>query len=229
MLLRLPADGEGPADELRSPAAAAALPSAVTRDQSSFKQALRTVHYWFLAAMILGISAVFMGINQHLYGHFTLSLGFPADISSRLVGLMMGMTVPGILTAGALTDRIGTRPALMLFGTFLVISLTLLPAVKTVLGGLLFVLAYGFFNVLQTVFPPLLVSGRFGDEHYPAVYGSLVVAQTLGAAFGPFAIGLVFDAAGSYLPAVAAAAAVLAVSVIIGVGVARKSEMIAAR
>jgi MFS family permease len=169
--------------------------------------------------MMLGVSSVFMGINQHLYGHFTLALGFPSGLSSRLVGIMMGMTVPGILAAGSITDRIGTRSSLVIFGTALAAGLAFLPAVDALAAAVAFVLVYGFFNVIQTVFPPLLVSGRFGETHYPAVYGSLIVAQTLGAAFGPFAIGAVFDAAGSYVPAITGAAAVLAVSVALGYGV----------
>lgn len=227
LLMRLPKRGEQPvaSESAAAPGAAGAAASpvsaAVSGGQASLWQALRTSHYWFIAVMMLGVSAVFMGINQHLYGYFTLSLSLPHGLSSRLVGIMMGMTVPGILAAGALTDRIGTRQGLMLFALGLVIALSFLPAVGAVAGAVVFVLFYGFFNVLQTVFPPLLVSGRFGDAHYPAVYGSLIVAQTLGAAFGPFVIGLVYDATGRYVPAIAGAAVLLAVSAGLGVIAAR--------
>ncbi len=75
-------------------------------------------------------------------------------------------------------------------------------------------------NVIQTVFPPLIIGIRFGETHYPAVFGSLTVAQTLGAAFGPFIIGWVYDQTGSYIPALIGAAAVLAVSISLELGVA---------
>jgi MFS family permease len=204
MLLRLPRSGEGE------------LPSGDGSHRASLGQALRITHYWFLAASMLGISAVFMGINQHIYGYLVLTLGIEPLLSSRLVGFMMGMTVPGILIAGALNDKIGTRYAFLLFGGLLFAAISLLPLAETLSVLVLCILLYGFFNVLQTVFPPLMVSGRFGESHYPAVFGSLIVAQTLGAAFGPFIIGLIFDAKGSYVPAILLSSIVLALSVGLG-------------
>ncbi|MGC9313407.1 MAG: MFS transporter [Sediminispirochaetaceae bacterium] len=244
MLLRLPAEGEGgyklnpEADEAPSPGPphgsslspsleSAAAPLIHSKGEADGKQqhaslgeALRTGHYWCLAAMMLGVSAVFMGINQHLFGHFTISLGIPPGIASRLVGVMMGMMVPGILLAGMVTDRVGLRASLSIFGLFLIGSLSFLPFVGALGWAVVFVLSYGFFNVIQTVFPPLIVGIRFGETHYPAVFGSLIVAQTLGAAFGPFIIGWVHDRNGSYIPALIGAAAVLAVSISLGWGVA---------
>lgn len=243
MLLRLPAEEEGGQREVRAkdeaqpsaqnlaPALAPSLGSAAPLIHSggdadgagkhaNLGEALRTGHYWCLAAMMLGVSSVFMGINQHLFGHFTISLGIPPGIASRLVGVMMGMMVPGILLAGTFTDRLGIRPSLSLFGLCLVGSLSFLPFVGTFGWAIVFVLIYGFFNVIQTVFPPLIVGSRFGETYYPAVFGSLIVAQTLGAAFGPFIIGWVYDRTGSYNPALIGAAALLAVSVSLGWGVA---------
>ncbi len=236
LLLRLPAEGEAGRKTDRVPDKAASPGPPLTasaaplihsegeakgkQQHTSLGEALRTGHYWCLAAMMLGVSSVFMGINQHLFGHFTISLGIAPGISSRLVGVMMGMTVPGILLAGVVTDRVGLRPSLSIFGLCLVGSLAFLPFVGALGWAIVFVLIYGFFNVIQTVFPPLIVGGRFGETYYPAVFGSLIVAQTLGAAFGPFIIGWVYDRTGSYIPALIGAAAVLAVSVSLGWGVA---------
>jgi len=216
LLLRLPGVDENPNDKLSGPYGISLPPTPALQNHSTIRAALHTGTYWLIAFMMLGVSAVFMGMNQHLYGHFSLCLGFPQEKASLLIGLMMGMTVPGILIAGITADKVGIRRSLLLFGTGLTGSLFLLLFIDTLLWALGFVLVYGFFNVLQTVYPPLLVGRSFGEAHYPSVFGSLIVAQTLGAAFGPYVIGLVFDRTGSYLPSFIGAALILSASLVFG-------------
>jgi MFS family permease len=179
--------------------------------------AVRTPAYWALAIMIAGVSSVFMGGNQHLYIHFNSVLGFSGSTASRLIGVMMGMTVPGALTAGLLIDRIGIRATLASFGYALVVLLFLVSRVELLVGAWAFVLFYGFFNVVQTVMPPLLVSDVFGSRHFSSIFGSLMVAQTIGAAAGPYVLGALYDSHGDYTVAFSLCAVLLAAGVSLGV------------
>lgn len=179
--------------------------------------AVRTPAYWALAVMIAAVSFVFMGGNQHLYIHFSSVLGFSGSDASRLIGVMMGMTVPGALVAGLLIDRIGIRTTLGTYGFALVLLLSFIPRVNALGTAWIFVLFYGFFNVVQTVMPPLLVSDVFGSRHFSSIFGSLIVAQTIGAAAGPYVLGVLYDGQGDYSLAFLLCALLLGAGVSLGV------------
>ena len=179
--------------------------------------ALRTPAYWALAITIAAVSFVFMGGNQHLYIHFSSVLGFAGGDASGLVGVMMGMTIPGALFAGFLIDRGGIRTTLATFGYSLVFLLAFISRVETLGSAWIFVIFYGFFNVVQTVMPPLLVSDVFGSRHFSSIFGSLIVAQTIGAAAGPYVLGALYDIHGDYSLAFSLSALLLAAGVSLGV------------
>ncbi len=175
----------------------------------SVRQAIRTPLYWMVAFMMVGVSFVFMGLNQHLFMHFVEVLGFSGSRSSRLIGVMMGMTLPGAIVAGSLADRIGVRSTLLVFGAGLTVLLASTRFIATPASAWTFVMLYGFFNVLQTVVPPLLVADVFGSDHFSSLFGTLIVAQTLGAAAGPFVLGMQYQVSGHYRGAFALSLVVL--------------------
>ena len=57
-----------------------------------------------------------------------------------------------------------------------------------------------------------LAAKHFGLKNFGALYGALVMALSLGTAFGPLAAGSVFDHAGSYTPFLVTAIGLMAVS-----------------
>lgn len=59
-----------------------------------------------------------------------------------------------------------------------------------------------------------LAAKHFGLKNFGALYGALVMALSLGTAFGPLAAGFVFDHAGSYTPFLVAAIGLMAASAI---------------
>ena len=57
---------------------------------------------------------------------------------------------------------------------------------------------YGIGMATSVVTPPLLIRACYGPRDYPRVYSVVLMLFTLGSAFGPSAIGAIYDASGSF-------------------------------
>jgi MFS family permease len=124
--------------------------------------------------------------------------------------VMSALALWGILgkvVFGALTDRVSSR--LVATAAFV------LAAVGTLLllGGArpfdvaAFTVVYGLPMGGIAALQPVLVAEYFGPSSFSAVYGTLVLLLTLGAAAGPVIAGRVYDVGGGYRPTLVACTA----------------------
>lgn len=120
---------------------------------------------------------------------------------TSMVSLTMLTNAFGKLLLGKLHDRFGLR-ACCLSGSLIAaasFALLLLPQTLPVVAGSVL---YGIGMATAVVTPPLLVRACYGPRDYPRVYSVVLMLFTLGSAFGPSAIGAIYDASGSFRGAV---------------------------
>ena len=159
--------------------------------------ALRTPTFW----MIVAASSVFgLGlqiVNSQLVSHLG-GLGVTAGVAAGALGTMALLSAVSRLIGGPIGDRVEPRVllAIGLIGQ-LAGSLLLINARDTVLvytAVVVFGVGYG----VAFVAVPSLIANYFGRQAYPRLYGIRLPVSTVVGAIGPFAAGLIFDAAGSY-------------------------------
>jgi len=173
----------------------------------SVGEAVRTKAFaWLYAAAVLATAPVFLALGHLVpYGQDEgLSL---SEASLGLTGIGIGSTV-GRLLLSPFGDRIGRRTSYaasiggMALLTFLWFAVPLTSVPLLVVWGALFGSAYGAFVALS----PTLMADYFGTRAVSGIIGIFYTAAGVGALVGPWAGGAIYDAAGSYRPAILAAA-----------------------
>ena len=122
-----------------------------------------------------------------------------SDRSAALVLSSIGLGgMSGRLLAGAISDRIGRKPSLVLMLSLQILSFVAMAAAAA--GWQLYpaALVFGFgYGGAVSLFPAL-VGDVFGRLHAGAIVGTLFAASGSLGAVGPFAAAYLFDVTGSY-------------------------------
>jgi MFS family permease len=175
---------------------------------TTLRQSLADPRQWGLNLSWLLLGALAIMISVHAVP-FARDRGVSlADASLALTAYGLG-SVLGRLTAGAVSDRLGTRAtigAAYVLELVALVALLWLPSRAALLGSLM-VFGAGFAasdTMVAKVIPEV-----FGVRAIGAIMGVLTLGWRLGAAIGPAAAGFLYDLTGSYtLPFGAAPAAV---------------------
>ena len=107
----------------------------------------------------------------------------------------------GIIGVGTLSDRFGRRQTATLTYLSTIVGIAAL-ALVTVFPSFLLVYAFVlFFGLMQGARGPIIVAmvAQLFRGGVGAVYGTLSVAQGIGAAFGSWVSGLLYELTGSYI------------------------------
>jgi predicted MFS family arabinose efflux permease len=107
-------------------------------------------------------------------------------------------SVVGRVTAGALSDRIGTGLTMRIAFTFQMVALAVLlwlPSRETLLGSLA---AFGAGFAAADTMIAKAIPDVFGMRAIGAIMGVLTLGWRAGAALGPVVAGFLYDATGSY-------------------------------
>jgi len=161
-------------------------------------ESVKTSMFWFVAIMALLFSVVNMGINQHLFPYLNADVGFSKGVAAMVVGSYLGMTVLGKVTIGALSDRKGLAFSVSLFVAIVLAGIAVLTKVNVLWLAVVFVVVFGFGNVIQTVVPPLMAAHCFGLKQYGLIYGIISIFMTIGSGIGTPLSGYIRDNTGSY-------------------------------
>jgi MFS family permease len=191
----------------RTPEEMGTLPDgAATRDKKAtaeaaagftLGQAVKLPIFWMLAGMILFVSTLNMGIQQHLIPYLT-DLGHSPTFAANIMAVYLGMTIAGKLVLGRISDREGVTRGFVVFCVILAVGIGILFGAKVAWVAVLFGVVYGFANAIQTVVPPLMTADGLGLKHYALIYGVMNIFSTLGAGIGMPLSGYIYDATGSY-------------------------------
>lgn len=154
-----------------------------------------------LVFLMGGVMSLTTSFTQHMTG-FGAWLGFSATTLGLLGSCNMIGNLVGKLILGPLNDKIGTRNTL--FVGYVVVFAGLLMTIFN--GGntvVLFVGAtmYGVAFSIQTVMLPLVCTTMFGPKDYPKLFSYATMGNALVGSVGISINGAIFDAAGSYYPA----------------------------
>ncbi len=190
--------GETGAPDATPPPAATGNPA--TRALAVLALAARRRDFWLLAGSFFVCGASTNGlIGTHLIAA-AYDCGIPEVNSAALLMAMGIFDLVGTTASGWLSDRYNCRYLLFAYYGLRGISLLFLP--QALLGpaaGLgLFAVFYGL-DWIATVPPTVKLTGEvFGRENASIVFGWIVAAHQIGAAFAAFAAGWVRTELGSY-------------------------------
>ena len=196
--------------------------SVATAGGSTIREALADRRLWLLvtAWMLLGFNQMMMSIHLVSY---VKDRGVTLERAALALTILGTGTIVGRIVVGMAADRLGTKP---MFWACLTVQITTLVSIiggpsLSILNFLLFWLGLSAAGSDTT-----LVKGAvetFGVRSIGAVMGVLSLGWRCGAALGPTTAGFVYDATGSYIPALALAAGGLALSsVFFSVGTASR-------
>ncbi|HEU4438567.1 MAG TPA: MFS transporter, partial [Methylomirabilota bacterium] len=205
--VRLPRPAERAALHRPHPARADAAPTML--GGSTLGQSLRDPRQWVLNLSWLLLGGLALMISVH-------AVPFARDQGVSLAGASFALTAYGVgsvigrLTAGMVSDRLGTRVTIgAAYVLEMVALLTLLwiPSRTALLGSLV---AFGAGFAASDTMVAKVIPEVFGLRAIAAIMGILTLGWRLGAALGPALAGFLYDVAGSYrIPFGAAPLAVL--------------------
>ncbi len=192
------AESPGPADSPASTDGAETL-------EITPSGALRMKDFWFLFANWLLLSGAVHLVIVHV-APCAIDRGLSVVDAAFVISLIGIASIPGRLSIGRASDIFGRRSLSVACGLLQASALIGFIAAGSTYAfftfGLLFGFGWGGFSTIVTA----AVGDIFGTESLGSIMGILAAAWALGAAIGPAAGGLVFDASGSYAAAFAAGA-----------------------
>ncbi|HKA62786.1 MAG TPA: MFS transporter [Methylomirabilota bacterium] len=205
--VRLPRPEERAA--LHRPIPARSGATGATHAGSTLRQSLRDPRQWALNFSWLLLGGLAIMISVH-------AVPFARDQGVSLAGASLALTAYGIgsvvgrLTAGMVSDRVGTRVtigAAYVLEMLALVTLLWIPSREALLGSLV---AFGAGFAASDTMVAKIIPEVFGLRAIAAIMGILTLGWRLGAAIAPALAGFLYDITGSYhIPFGAAPLAVL--------------------
>ena len=180
----------------RTPAKAA--PSAVRNSAAQGLSASRVDPALYLLILIYAcIASCATAYIPHFSG-IADSYGQTAAVGSAMVSASMIANTFGKLAYGALTDRIGIRKGVWIWGVFVCAGAAMMMTVRTAAALYIAAFLVGMCYSLSSVGTALLSRDIFGIEKHARVYPSINMLNTIANAAITSVIGFMYDASGSY-------------------------------
>ncbi len=188
---------------------AAATAGATTTAQApaavewTLRRAARTARFWWFAAACFCSMFAWYAVQVH-QTRYLIDVGFAPGEAALALALVALFGIGGTIGTGYLSDRVGRRWAWTLANAGFVLCFVLLlrlqgqpdPVLMYGMVAAQGLLAYGI-SPLYSAIPADLFPGR----SFGAIYGTLSLATSLGAAAGPWGAGALYDLTGSYVTA----------------------------
>ena len=197
--LGLEPDGDRASREVAARTANVVDPAWVAIDWT-LARSIRTARFWWIAVGYLSGLYAWYAVQVH-QTKYLVEIGFSASQAAWALGLVSLVAVPGQITLGHLSDRIGREWVWTVgnlgFALCYLALLLLRQAPTPMLLGFMIVvqgmLGYGLVSVIGAI-----PADIFQGAHYGTIFGSLMLASILGGAVGPWATGVMYDATGGY-------------------------------
>ena len=177
----------------------------------SLREAVRTRQLWLIFSIVVCVSFYGWSVQVHIAPH-AIGLGISAATAANILATMGGVATIGLVMLGALGDRIGIKPTLII--GFAVTALSLFRIVPATEAWTLymFVTFFGLFSRLEVLLSPL-IARIYGLRAHGLIFGACNLGSIIGAGFGPILMGHIYDVMDSYQVAflVCAAFAILGI------------------
>lgn len=152
---------------------------------ATLREALRSRVFWLLAASVLLVSTVTVGVMVHIVPLLT-DHGMSPGNAAKVMSAAGAATIAGRLLTGFLVDRIfAPVVGATIFLTTVVGLYLLVTGASPVVGAVLVGLAIG----TEMDLVGYLVSRYFGMKRFGQIYGYIFAAFGVGASAGPFLAG----------------------------------------
>jgi len=163
-------------------------------------RALRTARFWWLCIGFFSALFAWYGIQVH-QTKFLIEVGFGRQDAAWALGLVGLAGIVGQIGVGAMSDHIGrewswTVAALGFAACYGL--LLMMPNNPDPVLMYLMVAAQGLFGFGIAPIYAAIPADLFQGKHYGAIFGTLSLAASLGAATGPWVLGFLYDLEGSY-------------------------------
>jgi MFS family permease len=162
--------------------------------------AVRTGAFWGLFVAYFFTAVAAYSVLPHSVAYL-VERGFSPRVAAGAFGFAGMLSAIGIIGVGWLSDRFGRRQTATLSYVSTIIGIVALSGV-TLFPSLLLVYAFVFFfGLMQGARGPIIVAmvAQLFRGGVGAVYGTLSVAQGIGAALGSWGSGLLYELTGSYI------------------------------
>lgn len=172
-------------------------PAALESRDLCLKDAMKTYSFWlFVAFMFICGSGDFM-VTTHLIPMVT-DYNIPPTTAGNMLAWLGLMSLPGILIAGPLSDKIGTK--IPIFLTFLLrfVLFILILKYQNLVSFYIFACAFGFTLLITAPLNAILVGKLYGFSHIGLISGFITTIHHLGGGFLAYVAGEVFDRTGNY-------------------------------
>jgi predicted MFS family arabinose efflux permease len=184
--------GEPLADAGRQAAVSRAIPPG-----KSVGEAFANYRFWFIAIATFLVVTALNGTINHAIPLLT-DRGISPSTAASILGIVGMSTIAGRLVSGYLVDRFFAPFVAVFFFLLPIVGIYLLGSGEgmpiVVVGGVTLGVTLG----AEVDLIGFLVSRYFGLRHFGAISGYLFAIFTAASGFGPFLMGLCYDAFHSY-------------------------------
>ena len=172
-------------------------PAALESRDLGLTDAMKTYSFWlFVAFMLICGSGDFM-VTTHLIPMVT-DYNIPVTTAGNMLAWLGLMSLPGILIAGPLSDKIGTKIPIFLTFLLRLVLFILIVKYQNLVSFYIFACAFGFTLLITAPLNAILVGRLYGFSHIGLISGFITTIHHLGGGFLAYVAGEVFDRTGSY-------------------------------
>ncbi len=163
----------------------------------SFREAMGSWQLWVLFAILFCFGYCVHTIIAHIANHVT-DLGISAAVAAGILAVVGGLSIAGRIATGSITDRVGSKPPLVINLILMSGALFWLLAAGDLWAFYLFAVIFGFaYGGLAAMESPI-VAELFGLSSHGVIMGVASFGYTVGGAVGPLVAGSIFDIFNSY-------------------------------
>jgi len=156
------------------------------------KEALGEVKTYLIILGLLIATLIVTGIQFHI-PIFLMELGYSQEHSALIYAVILGILVVGKISLGVIIDKFGLKFGMTLSVLLLLTSLASAHLANSVIFLVIFGITYAFASCMCTVAPSIVVSEVFGKKDYGNLMSIINFSMLIGACFGPFLTGKVYD------------------------------------
>jgi MFS family permease len=130
-------------------------------------------------------------------------MGYPTLFAAAIFGLAAAFRSGGGITGGFFSDRYGRESAFTIFSvlTFTGTLILIFSKPGTPFMIYAFAILYGLGSGATATISSSLQADIFQGKSFGLIFGVIQAATGIGAALGPWLMGLIYDTLGTYLPA----------------------------
>jgi len=181
----------------------------------SLSEVVHTRQFWMLDVAVLFFGVSLGAVLVHIVPH-SIGLGVSPANAALVLALVGGGGIIGRVVMGAVCDRIGNKPALVICFCALSTSLFSLLVAEELWGLFLFAIIFGFgYGGISALVSPMLAE-LFGLRSLGAILGlTASIGGDGGSAIGSVVAGYIFDVTGSYYRAYLICAVISAIGLVL--------------